>query len=138
MIVKRPLHRARVERGLRAERDLDPQQRLAHRLDQRQAARRQLHVPADADQQRIVEVVAQLLQRGTHGRLRHKNPLGGPGHVLLVEQRVQRDQQVEVEAVELHGGGIVRTETYTLETTGNLWSLGSPEKRRPSAASLRT
>ncbi len=64
-----------------------------------------LHIAAHADEQGIVEVVPQLLEGGAHGRLRHEHPLGGPGHVLLVQERVQGDEQVEVEAVELHWGG---------------------------------
>ncbi len=98
------LHSGRVERGLSSERRLDPEQRLAHGLYQRQAAWRQLHVTTHPHQQLVVEVFPQLLQGSTHRRLRDKDPLGGAGNVLLVEQRVQGDQQVEVEPIELHGG----------------------------------
>ena len=62
----------------------------------------------DAHQQRVVEVVPQLLQGGAHRRLRHEHPLRRPRHVFLVNQRIQRDQQIQVEAVELHVVSLIR------------------------------
>ena len=87
---------------MRPQRRLDQQQCLAHRIDQGLAARREFHVAADADQQRVIEMVAQTMQRGTHGRLRHEYLLGGTGNVLLAQQGVERNQQIQVETVELH------------------------------------
>jgi hypothetical protein len=98
------LHLGGVERGLRTERDLDAEQGLAHRFDQRQALRRELHVAPDADEQGVVEVVAQLLQGSAHGGLGHENAFRRPRHVLFVNQRIEGDEQVEVEPVELHWG----------------------------------
>ncbi len=63
----------------------------------------ELHIPAYPDQQLVIEVVAQFLQRGAHGGLGDEYPFGGPGDVFLVEQGVQGDEQVQVEAVQLHG-----------------------------------
>jgi hypothetical protein len=87
---------------LRSQRRLDQQQCLAHRIDQRLAARREFHVAAYADQQGIIEIVAQAMQRRTHGGLRHEYLLGSAGNVLLAQQGVERDQQIQVEPVELH------------------------------------
>ena len=92
----------RVERGLRAQGGLNAQQRLPHRLDERQAPRGELHVPSDPDQQLVIEVFPQLLQRSAHGGLGHEHPLRGPRHVLLVQQRIEGNQQIEVEPVQLH------------------------------------
>src|ERR1700686_2451673 len=57
---------------------------------------------ADARQQLIAEIIAQLMQRGTHPRLRHAQFLPGARDVLLAQQRIECNQQVEVESVELH------------------------------------
>ena len=51
----------------------------------------------DADQQLVVEVLAQPGQRAAHRRLAHRHPLAGVGEVALLEQRVQREQQVGVD-----------------------------------------
>jgi len=51
---------------LRAEHHLDAQQRFAHGLYKRRRARRELELAADAHEQRIVEVFAQLVQRCAH------------------------------------------------------------------------
>ena len=56
----------------------------------------------DAHQQGIVEVFAQLVERRAHRRLRNEHTFGGARDVLLAQQRVECDQQVEVEAIELH------------------------------------
>ena len=92
----------RVESGLRAEHHLDAQQRLAHRFHQRYAARSELHFATHAHQQRIVEVFAQLVERGAHRGLRDEHTFGGARDVLLAQQGVECNQQVEIEAVELH------------------------------------
>ncbi len=97
------LYRSGIESRLGAQGRLDPQQRFANRLDQRQAARSELHVPPDPDQQLVIEVFAQLLQGGAHGGLGDEDALGSPGDVLFVDQGVQGNEEVEVETVQLHG-----------------------------------
>ena len=67
----------RIEAWLCAQRRLHTAQRVAHRLDQREPARRELHVAAHADQQLIVEVFTKPVQRRAHGRL------GTRGRALL-------------------------------------------------------
>jgi len=42
------------------------------------------------------------VKRRAHRRLRNKHTLGGARHILLAQQRVECDEQVEIEAVELH------------------------------------
>ena len=47
-------------------------------------------------EQRIVEALAQAREHAAHGRLRQCKTLRGFRHVALVEQRVERAQQVQV------------------------------------------
>jgi hypothetical protein len=54
------------------------------------------------DQQRVAEIVARSMQCGAHGRLRDEHLLGRTGDVLLAQQRIERDQQILIEAMELH------------------------------------
>ena len=63
---------------------------------------RQLHLAAHPHQQRIVEVLAQLVQRGAHGRLRNEHAFRGARDVPLTQQCIERDEQVEIKAIELH------------------------------------
>jgi hypothetical protein len=61
--------------------------------------------PAAADQQRVAEQPPQPGQGRAHGRLADADRLGGPGHVSVLEQGVQRHDQVQVHAP--HGVGHV-------------------------------
>ena len=61
------------------------------------AERGQLEAAAAADEQLVVEVLAQPGQRAAHRRLAHRHPLAGVGEVALLQQRVQREQQVGVD-----------------------------------------
>src|SRR4029079_14978962 len=65
--------------------------------------RRQHHLPADRHQQLVAEVVAQPRERTAHRRLAQIQPVPGPGHVPLGQQRIEGDEQVEVEEVQVHG-----------------------------------
>ena len=71
--------------------------RLRQRPAQRLGARRQFHAGADPHQQRIAEHVAQPLQRVARGRLRQADPHRGAADIGFQQQRVQRDQKVEIE-----------------------------------------
>ncbi|MNG16249.1 hypothetical protein D3C84_1001430 [compost metagenome] len=67
---------------------------------------RRLHAASLADQQRIVEEVAQARQRGAHRGLAEEELLSHARHVLLEHQGFEHHQQVEVDAaqfVSVHG-----------------------------------
>ena len=74
---------------------------LIERLRQRPAQglrpRRQFHAGADPDQQGIAEHIAQPLQRMARGRLRQPDPHRGAADTGFQQQRVERDQQIEIE-----------------------------------------
>ena len=73
-------------------------QRLAQRLDQAFGERRRRQVAALADEQRIVEQLAQSRQRVADRRLREVEPLGGPADAAFGDDRVEHDQEVEIDA----------------------------------------
>ena len=91
----------RIEPGARGEQSLD----IGH--DHRQpglelgAQRRQLVVVPDADEQVVLELVPQPLERRGQRGLAALEHLGGAGDALLAEECVERDQQVEVEVEEV-------------------------------------
>ena len=53
-------------------------------------------------QQRVIEVTAQPAQRCADGRLADSQFPGGPGHADLPQQRVERDEQVQVKRAQVH------------------------------------
>jgi hypothetical protein len=75
---------------------------LRQRAAQRQRPRGQFHPGARAHQQRIAEQVAQPLQRVAGGRLRQPDPHRGPADISFQQQRVERDQQIEVKRIQIH------------------------------------
>ena len=54
------------------------------------------------DQERIAEDPPQPGQRRAHGRLADPQPGGRLGHVALDDQRIERDQQIQVHLVTFH------------------------------------
>jgi hypothetical protein len=56
-----------------------------------------------ADEQLVVQRMAQPVERRTHRRLAETHPLAGPRGAALAHQRVEHPQQVEVERGEIHG-----------------------------------
>jgi hypothetical protein len=54
------------------------------------------------DEQRVAEHLPQARERGARRGLGHVQPFRGAGDVLLPQQRVQDDQQVEVELPQVH------------------------------------
>ncbi len=56
---------------------------------------------ADPVEKQIAEMATQSGQRGTDGGLRHTESQRGLGNTALREQRIQRQQQVEVQVVEV-------------------------------------
>ncbi len=69
------------------------------------AERGQLEPAAGAHEQLVVEVLAQPGERAAHRRLAHRHPGAGVGEVALLEQRVQREQQVGVDLAQRVGHG---------------------------------
>src|SRR5688500_4849444 len=78
-------------------------------MDQRHRQRRQLEAPPDRCQQLIFEVFAQSLQRPTGRLLRDEETLSRTGDVLLLEERVKRLEQVEIEILQVDHYSIVLT-----------------------------
>jgi len=91
----------RLER-LRNEYGLHLSQRLGQRSLERRGARCQLHAGANANEQRIVEQGTQTPERVTRCRLRQADSTRGAADVALDEQRIERDEQVEVDPSEIH------------------------------------
>ena len=77
-------------------------ERLRQRAAQRLRPRRQLHARADAHQQGIADQVAQPLQRVARRRLRQPDPHRRAADIGFPQQRVERDQQVEVKRIQIH------------------------------------
>jgi len=82
------------------------------------------HVAADPHQQWIVEIIPQAVQRRAHRRCDTKDLLRRPCDVPFTQQGVERDQQVQIETMELH--------TALLERL-----LILPDRARPSYPALR-
>jgi len=81
-------------------------QRALALVEQGRRERGERVVPTVAGEQLVAEVAAQPAERGAHGGLAQPDALPGPGDVALVEQRVQRDEQVEVDAGQVHRGDL--------------------------------
>ncbi len=95
-------------------------ERLRQRRAQRLRPRRQLHAGAGAHQQRIADQVAQPLQRVARRRLRQPDPHRGAADIGFPQQRVERDQQIEVKRIQIHAVNIYHTH-YRLEE----WRAGA-------------
>jgi hypothetical protein len=87
---------ARVERRRALHGGVQVPQRLAHGRQQLLAEHRPPVPPPLALEQVVAVVPAQPGERGAHRRLAHPDPLAGPGQVPVLEERAQRQQQVEV------------------------------------------
>ena len=74
-------------------------------LDEALGQRGQRHGAAAGNEQLVVERVAQSSERAAHGRLTQMNPPAGVGDAPFPEQRVERDQKIQVESVQIHCGG---------------------------------
>jgi hypothetical protein len=77
-------------------------ERLRQRPAQRLRPRRQFHAGAGTDQQGVAQHLAQPLQRVARGRLRQADPHGGAADIGFQQQRVKRNQQVQVERTQIH------------------------------------
>ena len=98
----RALVGTRVEADPRVQGALDDVERLPDRLHQRFCACRRHQRRALANEQRVVEQLPQPGQRAAHAGLAEPYPGGGAGDVPLGEQGVKRNEQVEVDASQVH------------------------------------
>src|SRR5262249_36586830 len=83
-------------------RALEQAERLAHRPGQLARARRRNDAVRGAQEQRIIEHRAQLAQRVAHRRLGHADLARGAADAARADQRVERDEQVEVGRRDIH------------------------------------
>jgi hypothetical protein len=81
---------------------LDQAERVGHRLAERFGARGRDQRQALAHQQRVAEQLAQPGERVAHPGLTQPDPFGRPGDAALGEQRVERHEEVEVDARKAH------------------------------------
>ncbi|MNF78542.1 hypothetical protein D3C84_607290 [compost metagenome] len=70
-------------------------------LENRQRPRRRFHAATVAQQQRVVEQIAQTPQRGAHRRLAHEQFFRDAGQVLFEHQGFENHQQVHVDATQI-------------------------------------
>jgi hypothetical protein len=76
--------------------------RLADRQDQLFAQRRQLALTPDPNEEIVAEQLAQPRQGAAHRRLAEADAAARPRDVALAQQRVERDEQVEIELGQKH------------------------------------
>ena len=99
---------------VRNEQPADLVERLRQRSAQGLRPRRQLHARACSYQQGIADQVAQPLQGVAGGRLRQPDPHRGAADAGFPQQRLERDQQIEVKRIQIHKMNIYHT-YYRLE-----------------------
>ena len=100
---KTPLRTRRIEFRRRDQVGPDPQQDVARRLLQRLRQRRRHQLALRDRENVVVEILAQPANGGAHRRLAQMQPPARRHDAALFEDRIQRDQEIEVEAVEAHG-----------------------------------
>ena len=61
---------------------------------------------ATGERREALKPAAQALERVAHCRLAQAQPLAGARHVALAHDRVEHDEQLEVERVPVHGRGL--------------------------------
>ena len=93
--------RARIELAPIAHDRLCVEQHAPQRQRDRLGAWRERHSAPGANQQRIVEQLAQLGQRVAHRRRRHVRAARRPGDAAFVQERVERAQEIEVDVGEI-------------------------------------
>src|SRR5690606_30469946 len=62
----------------------------------------QLEIAADADEQLVVESLPQPRQHPAHRGLTHEETLRRARDVAFLQQRIEREQEVEIELPEIH------------------------------------
>ena len=98
-----PVGRRRVVTDAFLDRDVEHVERMPDGLGEpvRLGCRR--HAALRADEQRIAVEPAQPRQRVAHRRLRHAEPDGGTRDAALGVDGLERLQQVEIDAGDIHG-----------------------------------
>jgi len=94
--------RLRIERLGELERVLDVRERAAEGFSQVQRTRRRLQAPGAAHEQLVPQQRSQARQRRAHRRLRPADARPGPGDAPLGHKGVEGDEQVQVDAVQIH------------------------------------
>ncbi len=89
----------------RTEAGLQQVQRLADRRVERQGARCRRHATGGALEQLLAQLLAQAGEGIAHGRLAQVQTQGGTGQVAFLHQRVEDQQQVEVELAQIRYQG---------------------------------
>ena len=67
-----------------------------------QSQRSRLHAAADGRQQIIAEVLPQAAQGAAHGRLTQVQAICGARDAALLDQRIERDEQIQIQFLEVH------------------------------------
>ncbi|UGY13216.1 hypothetical protein HAP48_0032105 [Bradyrhizobium septentrionale] len=102
-----PLRRLRrIEAVGVGQRRLQAVERLAHRGDDLACQRRRRHHVVAAHEQRIVEHRAQPAQRMAHRGLCQIEAEAGPADAALGIDRVEHDEQVQVDVAYMHGNDL--------------------------------
>ncbi|MNN60190.1 hypothetical protein D3C81_1753580 [compost metagenome] len=81
---------------------LDLLERIAHRTDQRFAARRWYQPTLGADEQLVAHGIAQAPQGMAYRWLTQRQPLARARHAARFPQRHKEHQQVQVERLDIH------------------------------------
>jgi hypothetical protein len=81
--------------------------------------RRGLHALGGAGEQPVVEVGAQLVQRGAGRGLRHAQPLGRPGDVAGLVDLVEHGEPFEIELG--HGKGLFQAKDTIIEISNSVY-----------------
>ncbi|MNP56643.1 hypothetical protein D3C76_1513850 [compost metagenome] len=88
----------------RGEQAVEAAEGVLQGLGQGLGTRAEGHLAMLADQQGVVEIGAQLRQGVADRRLTAVQAQGGAGHVLFAEQRMQGQQEIEVDLAQfIHG-----------------------------------
>lgn len=98
-----PRRRHRIERGAIVHHRFELGDRRAEAPREPPYERRRLHPAARAHQERVVELRAQARERLTHRRLGDAHPARGPRDADLLQERVERHQEVRVDGSQLRG-----------------------------------
>ena len=97
---EQPLGRPGVERLVPGDQGLDLGERDPHRVDQGEGARGRAHALRPSGQELVAEQRAQAGEVVAHGRLPEADAGRGARHAALREQRVEGDEQVQVDAAQ--------------------------------------
>ncbi len=122
---KHRLAGSRIEVGSAADRRGDGVQRGREQGEDFLCPWRRLHAAPGAHEQRVIEQRAQACQRRADGWLAEKQLLSSPGHTAFVHQRLEDDQQVQIEATQVVAvhPGTIRGDTGLVSTALQMRAL---------------